>query len=216
MRGTAARCERLVRCGYDPARVVLLRQEHTRRVVAADDVLASTADQDPEDRVAADGIVAGPEGPALAVGVGDCMPILLYDRVTGARGLLHSGWKGTGILEAAVRELEQRYRVRASGLVAHFGPCISSDAYVVDDARAAEYAEWGTSAVVYRENRPYLDLRAANLAIARRLGIGQVSYADHCTFADERLGSFRRQGAGYTGMLVVVGERNEGFQNRDT
>ncbi|MFW5688600.1 MAG: laccase domain-containing protein [Spirochaetota bacterium] len=232
MRSRAARARLFGGIGVDPARVVMLRQIHSRLVHHADALLAagSTAANAPDtastasassragtvtgaarpDSSAAllegDGIVSGAAGAWLAVGVADCMPIYLYDPVTGAYGLLHSGWKGTGILEAGVRALEQRYGVRPADLVVLLGPCISARSYEVDARRGEEYRRWGAEAVVHEGNRTYLDMRAANIGLARSLGVENVGVVDHCTFLTPELASFRRQGTdGYTGMLAMIG-----------
>ena len=36
------------------------------------------------------------------VTVADCMPLYLYDSVSGVFGVVHSGWKGTGIIGEAL------------------------------------------------------------------------------------------------------------------
>lgn len=208
MRRDDVRRRLLASIGIREHSLIRVRQVHSRTVVAAEDFAgpgapeAGTVDRD------ADGIVSGPGGPFLAVGVADCMPIFLADRATGAYGVLHSGWRGTGILRRAVELMRARYGTRSDDLVVLLGPCISAESYRVDEERAAEYRVWGNDAVVKRDGRPYLDMRAANLGIARALGIPTVSVVNHCTYLTPQLGSYRREGhAHYTGMLAIVGSR---------
>ncbi len=192
--------------GIDPRTVCMVRQTHSKRVLDAAELVRVGSTAAEEDRVEGDGIVSGPGGPFLAVGVGDCAPLYLADSRTGAYALLHSGWRGTGILRVAVERLAREFGSRPGDLVLTIGPCISAEAYAVDDGRAREYRAWGADAVVYRDDRPYLDMRAANAGIARELGIPVVSVANHCTYTTSRLGSFRREGADrYTGMLALLG-----------
>ncbi len=204
MRSLATRCAALRTMGLDPTNVCMVDQTHSRIVRCADDLLARGSTAAADSRTRGDGIVSGPRGPTLAVGIADCMPILLADERTGAYGIVHSGWRGTGILGDAADAMARRYGSRPADLLALCGPCISGDSYAVDEARALEYSKWGADAVVRRGDQAYLDMRAANVAIARNLGIVAV-VVDHCTFRTPQLGSFRREGAGYHGMLALVG-----------
>lgn len=148
---------------------------------------------------------------SLVITVADCMPIFLYDQGSGAYGLLHSGWKGTGILSEAVSLMRRLYGTRPVDLAVALGPRIGTCCYVVDETRAAVFSgEFGATAVVRTDGRPRLDLVAANLALADTLGIGTVQLLDGCTSCDHRFGSFRRQGAGrFTRMAVAIGYPEE-------
>lgn len=219
MRERAARESMLASIGIEPSRLFRCRQVHSRIVHAVED-LEAQADESTNSLPEGDGLVSGPGGPWLAVGVGDCMPLLLSDQRTGAYGVLHSGWRGTGILEPAVGAMRERYGSDPADVMMLMGPCISAEAYVVDEARGRQFSVWGREAVVHRGDRTYLDMRAANRGIAERLGIGSVAVINHCTYKTPQLGSFRREGTeGYTGMLAIIGpshevkEDDEGLQN---
>jgi YfiH family protein len=146
----------------------------------------------------------------LAVTVADCMPIWLFDRRRAAYGILHSGWKGTGILARAVERMEKDFYCAKEDILAIFGPSIGSCCYRVDEGRATAFAkEFGKSSVVEEgspEDRQYfLDLRKANLGIAREIGLGAVFDIECCTACSPNLGSFRRQGAdAFTRMLALA------------
>lgn len=214
MRDPARRDPVLRAMHVDPSGLCMVRQIHSRQVllardlVAAGSVASAVTGPSPQGRDAlseGDGIVSGPGGPPLAVGVADCIPIYIADPVTGAYGVLHSGWRGTGILREGIGLLRRAFGSRPADLLVLLGPCISVESYEVDAARGEEYAVWGEGAVVHRANRTYLDMRAANLTLARSLGVGTVGIVDHCTYRTPVLGSFRRQRTeGYTGMLAII------------
>jgi len=196
--------------GIDPEAVLGLELRHTRRVLAPGDaaehrLLASRAALDG----GADGIILPPgKGLWASITVADCMPIWLLDRSSGAFGVLHSGWKGTGILEAAARLLESRRGSRPSDLAVILGPSIGACCYAVPAERARSFAaEFGEGAAPVIGGSPRIDLREANLAIARRIGIGEILSIEACTCCDPRLGSFRREGsASFTRMIAAIGE----------
>jgi YfiH family protein len=192
--------------GLEPDRARSCDQIHSRLVLEADDSFVSQSK--------ADGLVARDREIVLAVTVADCLPVFLWDTETGAFALLHSGWKGTGIALFALSVMAERWGTRPSAVAALLGPCIRSCCYHVDEERAAAFeAEFGGSAgdyplgpVVRRSgDRPALDLQAANARLLAGAGVRNLSYCVDCTFTDQRLGSFRREGQSYTRMLAVLG-----------
>jgi copper oxidase (laccase) domain-containing protein len=199
--------------GIDPDAVLGLELKHGRRVLAPE---AAREHLPFARRAALDGGADGmilPPGTGLwaSITVADCMPIWILDRSSGAYGVLHSGWKGTGILETAARLFESRYGSRPCDLAAIFGPSIGACCYAVPPDRARSFAaEFGESAAPVLGGTQRIDLRAANLSLARRLGIGTVLSIEACTCCDERLGSFRREGsASFTRMVAAIGETAE-------
>ena len=198
--------------GLDEKRVLALELKHSRRVIAL---------RRPEDakelRSIAEGI-GGADGLLCAdpffvpvLTVADCMPIWLFDSRRGVFGLLHSGWKGTGILEEALRSMDKDFGSKPADISAILGPSIGSCCYAVPEQRALEFErEFGEKAVIVRgegvERKFHLDLRAANLGLALRLGIGRLLNVDLCTACSSSLGSYRRQGPkDFTRMAALCG-----------
>lgn len=197
--------------GLEPEQVRSCTQVHSRTVLAADDRFSG--------RPEADGLASRDRTIVLAVTVADCLPVFLYDTGSGAWALLHSGWKGTGIVLNALSLLVS-WGARPEAVAALLGPCIHSCCYQVDETRAAVFeAEFGAGddnnaspgayplgPVVKRDGgRPALDLQAANARLLAGAGVRNIAYCEDCTFTDQRLGSFRREGSAYTRMLAVMG-----------
>ena len=192
--------------GLEPDQTWSCVQTHSRVVLEAGDSFA--------DRSEADGMAGRGRGIALAVTVADCLPVFLYDTETRAYALLHSGWKGTGIVLNALSMMAERWGTRPASVAALLGPCIRPCCYSVEEARAAAFeAEFGgpggdcpLGPVVSRNGEgPALDLQAANARLLAGAGVRNLAYCLDCTFTDQRLGSFRREGAAYTRMLAVLG-----------
>jgi len=139
--------------GISVTRVVGLTLKHTRNVAFIDSKEDLRAQLE-RNAAGFDGIVT--RNPALvpSVTVADCMPIYLSCERCGAFGVLHSGWKGTGILQSAVEGMGVRYGCQPSDISVILGPSIGSCCYAVDGARAKLFAEeFGPAAirVVHRE-----------------------------------------------------------------
>ncbi len=193
----------LAALGVPADRVFALRQVHSRRVV----VLAGLAPQDLE-ATEADGMLSDRQDVLLTVTVADCLPIVLVDTRRGVFGIVHSGWKGTGIAAEAVRLMRESFGTRPPDIAVTIGPGIGACCYRVPGERAALFeAEHGPGTVVYgADGTPRLDLRAANVALLERAGVENIAVASDCTCCTPDLASFRRQGAAqFTLMLAYVG-----------
>jgi hypothetical protein len=158
--------------------------------------------------VEADGMITDGPDTVLSVTVADCLPIFLLDTASGAFGLVHSGWKGTGIVLEALRAMRARYGTLPRNVTATIGPGIGACCYRVAEERAAFFAgQFGTATVVrHQDGRPSLDLREANIALLRTAGVEELTVVNDCTSCTEALGSYRRQGPeSYTLMLACIG-----------
>jgi len=185
--------------GLDPSRVYGLQQIHSRTVLVVD--------RHNPPAVPADGMVCRDKSITLSVTAADCLPVYLLDTESGAFGLVHSGWKGTGIALEALRLMRENWRTRPQAIAAVLGPCIDSCCYKVDPARAAAFeGEFGAEGVRRTPSGDcYLDLKAANIRLLSGAGVRNIAVCNDCTFTDERLGSFRREGEqNYTRMAALV------------
>lgn len=193
--------------GVDPGEVFVCGQIHSRNVAVVPAPGTAATHLGEQFIPDTDGLITADPDLVLAVTVADCAPIFVLDRRTGTRALLHSGWKGTGILAEAIDRMSLEFGTRPDDLTVTIGPCISAASYLVDDERAAAFAgQWGEAAVQRTPAGPSLDLRAANQEICRRRGVDLINVIDHCTVQEHSLGSFRREGPGeYTLMLAMLG-----------
>lgn len=203
--------------GLSPRRVYALTQVHSRKVLVVD---LQSPNMGPE----GDGLISRESRVSLSVTVADCLPVYLYDTGSGGFGLLHSGWKGTGIVLEALGLMSRFWQTRPAGVAAVLGPCIQSCCYAVDQERALAFeAEFGPHGAGDEGGFPLgpvtgrpaaerfpgaeysLNLQAANARLLAGAGVRNIAVCTDCTFTDERLGSFRREGAAYTRMAAVVG-----------
>ena len=121
-----------------------------------------------EDAPAADALVTAAPDVGLAVLVGDCVPIVLYDPVTHVVAAVHAGWRGTvaRVTDAALAAMAT-LGSRPADVVAGLGPAITADRYQVGDevADAARDCFAGTvDRIVHPDGtgRWTFDLWAAN------------------------------------------------------
>jgi polyphenol oxidase len=184
--------------GADPLRVTAFRQSHST------DVAVITA-PGCEKRSGDGGITAAP-GLALAITVADCLPIVVFNKRQGCFGVVHSGWKGTGIALKAVELMTKHYGSHPDDIVAVIGPGIGPCCYNVTEERACLFTSLAPDSVDVRNGDFFLDLKEANRSLLVGAGVGRVVASEICTCCSLDLGSYRRQGPDdFTRMVAVIG-----------
>jgi polyphenol oxidase len=120
--------------GIELADMVFADQVHGRDVVVVTDADRGRGTLSVDDAPAADALVTATPGVGLAVMVGDCVPIVLYDPVAHVVAAVHAGWRGTvaRVGDAALDAMEVLAADRAR-VLAGFGPAITGDRYQVGD-----------------------------------------------------------------------------------
>lgn len=158
----------------------------------------------------ADALVTDRAGLGLSVVTADCVPVLLAGR--GAFegdgrpvpqiAAVHAGWRG--IAAGIVGEAASRFA--GTPRVAWIGPAISAAAYEVGPEVAQQVADGSDDSVlsIGRSGREHVDLRRAAEIQLRRLGVEDIRHVDRCTFGDDSLWSYRRDGSGAGRNLSVI------------
>jgi YfiH family protein len=148
-----------------------------------------------------DALFTARSGLALSVATADCVPVLLSSPAGVAA--VHAGWRGlvAGVLAPAVAALGDPAATHA-----WIGPAIGLCCYEVGEevASAVGAASGAPSAVRGPRGRPHLDLAAAARAQLERAGVASVDLLVSCTRCDERLWSYRRDGAAAGRNLAFV------------
>ncbi|HBG65251.1 MAG TPA: laccase [Treponema sp.] len=161
-----------------------------------------------------DGIITRNRALLPVVTVADCMPLFLYEPDARVFGVLHSGWKGTGIVRSAIELAEQKYGADRRRFCVVMGPHIHSCCYTIDEERASYFrAEFTPDCVRGAAGSGYaLSLARANLAVLDAMGVpaDRIQVSSCCTCCDSRFGSFRRETAGLPAAMPLP-ERQRRF-----
>jgi YfiH family protein len=149
-----------------------------------------------------DAILASEQGIFSGVGIADCCPILLADPVRRTAAAIHAGWKGT--VAQIVSKTASAMIATGSNpadILAYIGPCISLENFEVGDEVAEQFEHKEK-----RGARWHVDLKAANAAQLKALGVTEIEISDYCTVANNDAFFSHRKEQGITGrMLAVVG-----------
>jgi YfiH family protein len=203
--------------GVSESVLLRLRQIHGRQVVTVRRGARGSMSEPPE----ADAFVSDDPGTALAVRGADCVPLLLADRVTGAVGAVHAGWRGTaaGAAIATVRAMQTTFGSQPSELVAAIGPSIGPCCYrvgqeLVDRFAAAGHPGEAIEHWFVRADGLRLDLWTSSRD--QLVGVGLREDAVHlsrvCTACNlEQCFSFRREGAPTGRLAGAIRAREHGL-----
>lgn len=195
--------------------IVPVQLDHTKIVYAissANDTLFKIGD----------GLITKNKTLMPVVTVADCMPLYFSDVETGFFGVVHSGWKGTGIAQEAIRLAQKEYGANPKNIAVAIGAHIRDCCYVVNKERADYFAlnftkecvkpldesslqknknlEWNSG------NGPLyaLSLEKANLAVLEKVGIldENIVILKECTCCNNVFGSNRRETSGGSTFTV--------------
>lgn len=188
--------------GVSRERAFAAHQVHSKTVIAVGDQGAQSLAA-----LEADGMVTSRPDAVLTVTVADCLPIFLADRRTGAFGLVHSGWRGTGIVREAIRVMSESFGTSTGDILAVIGPGIGPCCYTVGQERYDGFrARFGEAAVSRGPEGDFrLDLKTANVKLLEAAGVSSILVTADCTGCSPALGSFRREGDGFRRMLAFLG-----------
>lgn len=159
-----------------------------------------------------DGLLTATPGLMLLFRFADCVPLLLWDPVHRAVGLVHAGWRGlaNGVVRAAVDAFVRHARSCPEDLWAGIGPAIGPCCYQVGPEvieRVAQAVSLRPDPVHRRDDGLYLDLPGAVQAELEALGVRRIEASGICTacHTDEWF-SHRAEGGrtGRFGALVML------------
>ena len=179
---------------------VLLNQVHGTRVVRVGTADLGTVHE-------ADASVTTERGVACAVGIADCLPVLMA--APGGVAAAHAGWRGLagGVVENTLAALCEASGAAPAEVHVWLGACIGPDAFEVGaDVLAGFGADPAAASPRFRPLRPgkwLADLPGlANDRLAA-VGVRHVAGGRWCTVADaSRFFSFRRDRL--TGRMLAL------------
>ena len=200
--------------GFDPEKLVLTKQTHTDTVRVATEADwgrgLTKPDFDP-----CDGLITNTPGTALVAFTADCTPILLWDKVTGAVGAVHAGWRGTAsqIGAKAVQKMVAEFGCDPKNIQAAIGPnigqcCFQTDADV-PKAMLESFGEEAEKHIRQAGGKYYVNLKALNALALQRAGVRQIDISQDCTMCNpQKYWSARVHGnsRGAQGAIIVCQE----------
>jgi purine-nucleoside/S-methyl-5'-thioadenosine phosphorylase / adenosine deaminase len=191
--------------GLIPESVYDVYQIHSTNIVVTDRPLNKN-----ETHIKADAILTDRPYVTLLMRFADCVPILLFDPVKRAIGIVHAGWVGTvdKIIEKGILEMSRNYGTSPKDLIAAIGPSIGPDHYSIgEDVLSriqSSYREDADQLVSKCNGNWYFDLWKANMISLHKVGVDKIEVAEICTYCNMEDWFSHRGENGRTGRFGVV------------
>lgn len=147
-----------------------------------------------------DFLITNQKNIGLVILTADCIPLVLYDPVVHAIGLVHAGWKGSyvGILEKTIEALQQNYGTDVKNLQCIFGPSARACCYEVSESFVQDFEKKYPSIVQFtqKNSKYYFDNSLFLQQLLKKFGIPEQNiYTDNalCTICNPQFCSFRKE-----------------------
>jgi YfiH family protein len=158
----------------------------------------------------ADGILTNTPGVSLLMRFADCVPILLFDPVERAIGLVHAGWIGTinRIVAKAIELMVTNFKSVPRNLIAAIGPSIGPDHYAVKsdviELVSSNFKDCAHELIIEHQGKKHFDLWKANEITLRQSGVQNIENSKLCTYCKMDEFYSHRGEHGKTGRFGVV------------
>lgn len=108
-----------------------------------------------------DALITNTKGLALIITIADCVPILLFDPIQNAIGVVHAGWRGTAnaIVKRALYKMKEEFRTDIKNVLAFIGPSAGVCCYEVSEEVAVKFKN---KIVPYNKTKAFVDLKKEN------------------------------------------------------
>ena len=205
---------------YPDKKIIDIELCHSKKIMEVENQF--DIEQIQKNQILADGIITKNTDYVPVVTVADCMSIFIFDDKSLTFGVLHSGWKGTGISEEAINIiLKKNPDTKPENLHFILGPHIKNCCYQVDQERKEYFSKNFTPDCITKiDEKIYLSLEKANLFVLEKNGIPKkniVSFSEctcctkienennsHSNQENFKYGSFRRQKVLENGEFQVM------------
>lgn len=155
---------------------------------------------------ACDALITNVKEIALMVSVADCVPILLFDPLQRAIGVIHAGWRGTvaAITRKTIEMMVSEYRTKPENLLIFVGPAAGVCCYEVGEEVAQMFRN---DVIVRKGGKTYIDLKKENGSQLCHMGVKEdnIEKNEYCTICESTLFySYRREGRKTGRMLAII------------
>jgi len=141
-----------------------------------------------------DGLITKDRDVVLGVFTADCIPVFLYDEVSGLAGLLHAGWRGISknFIISAVDFIQKNSPIYVSSLKVVIGPGLCVRHFEVSAELAHVFPE---IFVKKKKDKSFVDLKKIIKKQFVDSGVKQGNIYDTglCSFEEKNIFSLRRE-----------------------
>jgi polyphenol oxidase len=159
-----------------------------------------------------DFLITDKPGHAIGVLTADCLPLILYDPVNNACGVVHAGWRGSvnRIAQVALEAMSRNFNTKPEIVKVYVGPCAKNCCYEVSEEFIKNVSNsYKDRVFLARNGKIFFDNLSLNIFQLLEMGVFEkniVASYNTCTICDDSYHSYRRSGntAGRQVSVVVL------------
>jgi len=142
-----------------------------------------------------DGIILSSTSNLIPVIVtADCIPMFIYDKVTGSYGLIHCGWRGV-VDSIHIKALDGfiKRNSKINDINIYLGPSIQGCCYEIGDDIISKFNK---DSINHKNHKKYLNLFKEISSGFIQVGLDEknINYSNICTYENNACYSYRRNG----------------------
>jgi hypothetical protein len=154
-----------------------------------------------------DGLLSNDKDIILSVTSADCLPIFLFDSTKKVIGILHCGWRSIdkGIIEKALEKMRNNFQSDLKDVLVGIGPGIQKCHFEVGGDFLKNFEGYDRF-VSNKNGRKFFDLKgvAVEKLISTGIKKANIEIDQRCTYCDQNLYSYRRDGVGEDGKVQAM------------
>lgn len=188
-----------------------LNNIHSLKQVHSDNVIFLEEIGRKGNKVEGDSLITQIKNEGVSVFTADCVPIIIYEKISGFIAAVHAGWKGTlkEIVIESVKKIKQTSSHDQCEFISAIGPAIGKCCYEVGEDVASKFiSKFGDEEyfITHLSNGKFLlDLVNLNKHQLQKEGIKNIDIIDSCTKCDKLLPSYRRDGKKAGRIVSFIG-----------
>ena len=181
-----------------PENTVKSKQTHSDTIITVDKSFGGEGIIKDQRFMEADGLITTDSDLALLVFYADCVPVIIADPVRKSACAVHSGWRGTKE-NITIKAIEKMINLGSEpkDLMAVIGPAIGVCHFEVSENVYMEFknSPYNEFAIV-KDDKFYIDLKKTVKKQIVNSGVLEenIAISDICTYCDNEMYSFRREG----------------------
>jgi len=154
-----------------------------------------------------DGLITNKPEIILSVTVADCFPVFLFDSKQKVIGILHCGWRSVAknIIENCVDKMRTDFNSKSKNLLINIGPGIQKCHFQVGKEFIVNFHEYDEF-FNFENEKIFFDLNGVIVKklIFKGIHLKNIENDESCTFCNERLWSYRRDGVDKNGDVQAM------------
>jgi YfiH family protein len=154
-----------------------------------------------------DGLITNNPEIILSVTVADCFPVFLFDSKQKVIGILHCGWRSVAknIIENCVDKMRTDFNSKSKNLLISIGPGIQKCHFQVGKEFIVNFHEYDEF-FNFENEKIFFDLNGVIVKklIFKGIHLKNIENDESCTFCNERLWSYRRDGVDKNGDVQAM------------